>query len=155
MSVAVMFAVQVAAGVMIDEGSLATVRTVAPELLPSDYLPGRLVLVAAGQPVVRIEDDLDELTVACLEAVGNLYRGQPGVIGFTDAPGRIDLVLSDGIVRLHGDVPPFEAPAADLLPAIRECCRRFVAWARTDLADRPTVQQRLNYHDQWLAEAAP
>lgn len=155
MSVAVVFAVQVAAGVMVDEGSLATVREVAPELLPSDYLPGRLVLLATGQPVVRIEDDLDELTVACLEAVGNLYRGEPGVIGFTDAPGRIELVRSDGIVRLRGDVPPFEAPAADLLPAIRDCCGRFVTWARGDLADRPAVQQRLNYHDHWLAEATP
>lgn len=155
MSVAVIFAVQIASAVMIDEGELETVRAVAPELLPTNYMPGRLVLIAGGQPVVRIEDDLDELTVACLEAASMLYNGEPGVIGFSDAPGRIDLVPADGLVRLRGDVPPFEAPAAELLPALRGCCQRFVDWARTSLADRPVIQQRLSNHDYWLAEVTP
>jgi hypothetical protein len=152
--VALIFALQVSSRVMIDEDHLATVATVAPERLPSDYLPGRIVLLAPGQPVAILQDDLDFLAMQCLMGIPTLVSGASVSLIFSDDPGSFELTVDGDTVRVSGDLPsPFEAPAAEFLPALLDCCRRFVAFARTTLGDRPKVQERIDQLDPLLAEA--
>ena len=153
--IAVIFALQVASRVMIDEGDLATVAAVAPERLPFDRLPGRFVLLGPDQPVAILEDELDFLAVQCLQAIPELVSGGSAGVVFSDDPGSFELAAVGDAVRVSGDLPsPFEAPAADFLPALLDCCRRLVAFARATLGDRPQVQERIAQLIPWLDEAA-
>ena len=141
MPIAVIFALQVASRVMIGEGDLRTVVEVVPERLPSDYLHGRLVFLATGQSVVHLDDDLEFLVVQFLQAIPALAAGESAEVVFSDAPGGFQLAVHDQVVRMTGDLPgPFEVPAAEFLPALLDCCRRFVAFARATFADDPAVR---------------
>jgi hypothetical protein len=155
MPVAVTFALQVASRVMIGEGDLRTVVEVVPERLPSDYIHGQLVFLATGQPVVHFDDDLEFLVVQFLQAIPPLAAGESAEVVFSDAPGGSQLAVHDQVVRMTGDLPgPFDVPAAEFLPALLDCCRRFVAFARATFADDPAVRERIGQLDPWVDAAA-
>lgn len=152
--VAVIFSIQIASRVMIGEGELETLLAVAPERLPRDYLRGQLIFLGAGQPVLNLEDDLEELTGGCLQAIVELQAGQPATVVYSDAPGRIEFNPAGDLVRISGDFPTFETPRVELIPALRDCCLRYITFARTALPDEPAFQDRLSQLEYWADQAS-
>ncbi len=153
MPIAVLYALQIAPRVMVSEGDLAAL---APERLPSDYLQGQLTIVAPGQPVVHIEDDLEFVFAQCLTAIPELLAGRSFAFVFSDAPGGFLFAPHGDLVRVTGDIlgnEPFDAPAGELLVALRDCAARFIAFTTSALADRPADQQRVKELEPALADA--
>ena len=157
MPVAARFGIQVASQVMIGEGDLDAVFSAAPDVLPTNYVHGRVVLLTYGQPVVHIDDDLHFLLVLLMQAVPPLVNGEATEIIFSDAPGGFWLKPDRGTVRITGDpVAPkgFSAPADELLTALVECTRRFVAFTRDALGEHSAVQVQSDQLVPWIDEAA-
>jgi hypothetical protein len=154
-AIAVLFSLRVAVDVTVGEGDLPAVLEAAPDKIRPDRLPGRLILMAPGQPVAYLEDDDLEFTVQqVLEALPELSAGMPFGIGFSEAPGRVELTPAGGDVRVVAEYfKPFAVPAAELVPALLACCERFVAFVRTAYPDRPDVLERIAQLDPWLAGA--
>jgi len=154
--IAVLFSVQLASrvtGVMLGERELDILLAVAPERLPHEYIRGQLVFLATGQPVLYLEDDLEELTGGCLQAIVELRAGRPTTVSYSDAPGRVRFTPVGDLIRISGDFATFEAPAAELFPALRDCCMRYIAFARTALPDESALQDRLSQLDYWADQA--
>jgi len=154
MAVAVLFTLQVAGQVTLGEGDLAAALDAVRDKLDPAYLVGQLVLLASGQPVAYVQDDLEFTVQQVLEGIPELAAGRSFAVGFSDAPGRVALTPDGGTLRVTGEYfKPLAAPAAELLPALLGCCERFVAFARSAYADQPEVQARIGQLDPWLAGA--
>jgi hypothetical protein len=155
MSVAVIFAVQVAAHVTVGERDLPTVMDVIGDQIGPDYLSGQVIMLASGQSAAYIGDDDLEFTVQqLLEAVPELAAGRRFEVGFSEAPGSVTFAPDEVMITVTADYfQPFTAPTAELLPALLECCERFMAFARTAFAGNHDVEQRIAQLDPWVASA--
>jgi hypothetical protein len=154
-AIAVLFSLQVAADVTVGEGDLPAVLDAAIDKIGHDRLRGRLIMLVTGQPVAYVEDDDREFTVQqLLEALPELSAGRGSGIGFSEAPGRVELRPAGGDMWVAGEYfKPLTAPAAELLPALLACCERFMAFVRKTFVDRPDVLERIAQLDPWLAAA--
>lgn len=155
MTVAVLFSLQVAGQVTVGEGDLPAVIDAARDHLDRDRLTGQIVILATGQAVAHIEDDDLEFTVQqLLEGIPELAAGRPFRVGFSEAPGAVELTPEDGMLRVTAEYfQPMTAQTEELLPALLGCCERFMAFARSAYAHQPEAQQRIDQLDTWLTAA--
>lgn len=132
-----------------------------PGLIGGNWaLPGRLVLLEAGQLTI-LYDEFDALvTQACLVAPQELAAGRPYRWWMNDSPAEVTMTLEErarirvattGTPTLR--VPTFEADAPALLSALVEAGQQGVALVR-DLAvgdaERQAVAEEMA---GWLAQA--
>jgi len=153
-TVAVVFSVQVAAQVYVGEGDLGRALDAAPDVVDPEHLVGQVVLLAAGQPVVFVEDDLEFAVQQLLEGVPELAAGRAFALGFSEAPGRVELAPEGAALRVTtGYTRAATVPLAETLEALAGCCERFVAFARARFGERAGTAERMAQLDPWLSEA--
>jgi hypothetical protein len=156
MSVVVLYAVRLTRHVFLSETEVAALCEIDPDRLRIlDPLYGRLILLAAGQPVSGLYDSLEATVGAiCFRAITELTAGKSVTVTISNAPGKFYLEPKSKVIRVHGDgVEVFEAPAAELLPALYGCGIRFLDFYRDLHKDDPNRLARLADLDYWVAEA--
>lgn len=158
MPVLAIFALQAAASrIMVTESDLTSVVQAVPDTLRTNYINGQLLLLAAGQPAIALEDDLEFSAVQWLEAIPELIAGRTFEMIFSDAPGRVALIPKEGgTLVVAGDTgasEPFVAPMGEVLSAVLACWHRFQTFALAHLAPDENTAERLHQLDHWLAEA--
>lgn len=153
MAVTVTLAVQVGDDEFVNEPEMASID---PDLVRGrDPLFGQLIVEAEGQPRLVLHDDLEYLIVKMFEAIPRLIRGRSVTVWHSDSPAEFRMDPVDSRVRITGTVlEPFEAPAADLLPALYASGVRFIDFVDTVLADQPDSQAQHADLEQWAEEAA-
>jgi hypothetical protein len=153
MAVTVTLAVQVGSDEFVGEPKMATLD---PDLVRGrDPLFGRLIVEADGQPRLVLHDDLEYLVVNVFQAIPQLIQGQSVTVWHSDSPAEFRMDRVDSRVRITGTVlPTFEAPAAELLPALHAAGVRFIDFVHTVLADQPNFQARIADTEQWAEESA-
>jgi hypothetical protein len=127
------------------------------ELGQREWFQGVLVLSDAGQPSVRISDEIEPwIQNLCYGAVPPLLAGEPCEVFYFSKPGLVRLDPEGDAVQVSGDrIESALYPRRDLALALFACGDRFVAWARGVKRGRPEllggVESALEYRPAALA----